>query len=125
MTKVDTLEDAFLLVENGHVVALGPKVMAPEADRSISLENKEVIPGLVDSHTHSVFAAPREEEFVMRIKGASYEEIAEAGGGILNSARKLRSASEDELFEAALLRLRDMIRCGSTTIEIKSGYGLA
>jgi imidazolonepropionase len=125
MAKVDTLEDAFLLVENGHVVALGPKAMAPEADRIISLENKEVIPGLVDSHTHSVFAAPREEEFVMRIKGASYEEIAEAGGGILNSARKLRSASEDELFEAALLRLRDMIRCGSTTIEIKSGYGLS
>ncbi len=125
MAKVDTLEDAFLLVENGHVIAIGPKAMAPEADRIISLENKEVIPGLVDSHTHSVFAAPREEEFVMRIKGASYEEIAEAGGGILNSARKLRSATEDELFEAALLRLRDMIRCGSTTIEIKSGYGLS
>ncbi len=125
MAKVDTLEDAFLLVENGHVIAIGPKAMAPEADRIISLENKEVIPGLVDSHTHSVFAAPREEEFVMRIKGASYEEIAEAGGGILNSARKLRNTTEDELFEAALLRLRDMIRCGSTTIEIKSGYGLS
>lgn len=125
MAKVDTLEEAFLLVENGHVVAHGPKSAAPEADRIISLENKEVIPGLVDSHTHSVFAAPREEEFVMRIKGASYEEIAEAGGGILNSARKLRSATEDELFEAARLRLLDMIRCGSTTIEIKSGYGLS
>ncbi len=125
MAKVDTLEDAFLLVENGHVIAIGPKAMAPEADRIISLENKEVIPGLVDSHTHSVFAAPREEEFVMRIKGVSYEEIAEAGGGILNSARKLRNTTEDELFEAALLRLRDMIRCGSTTIEIKSGYGLS
>lgn len=125
MAKVDTLEDAFLLVENGHVIAIGPNAMAPEADRIISLENKEVIPGLVDSHTHSVFAAPREEEFVMRIKGVSYEEIAEAGGGILNSARKLRNTTEDELFEAALLRLRDMIRCGSTTIEIKSGYGLS
>ena len=125
MGRIDAIENAYLLVENGCVVQIGSMENAPQADVYISLENKEVIPGLVDSHTHTVFAVPREEEFVMRIKGASYEAIAEAGGGILNSARKLRATSEDALFESAKLRVAEMIAQGTTTLEIKSGYGLS
>ena len=125
MGRIDAIENAYLLVENGCVVQIGSMGNAPKADIYISLENKEVIPGLVDSHTHTVFAVPREEEFVMRIKGASYEAIAEAGGGILNSARKLRATSEDALFESAKLRVAEMIAQGTTTLEIKSGYGLS
>lgn len=125
MNSIDSIENAYLLVENGRVVSFGSMRDLPQSDREISLENKEVIPGFVDSHTHTVFAAPREEEFVMRIKGMSYEEIAEAGGGILNSARKLRSASEDDLFEQAKTRVAHMIEQGTTTLEIKSGYGLS
>ena len=81
-------------------------------------------PGLVDSHTHIVFAAPRHEEFEMRIKGESYEAIAAAGGGILNSAKKLQLMDEDLLYEQAAQRLRVMILHGTTAVEIKSGYGL-
>ena len=83
-----------------------------------------VFPSWCDSHTHIVFAASREEEFVMRIKGMNYEEIAERGGGILNSARKLQAMSEDDLYEAALQRLYEVIGHGTGAIEIKSGYGL-
>ncbi len=125
MAQVSTLEDAFMLVEDGWIRSIGPMSNAPKAEREISIENKEVMPGFIDSHTHTVFAASREEEFVMRIKGATYEEIAEAGGGILNSARKMALATEDALFEAALIRVRDMILLGTTTLEIKSGYGLS
>jgi imidazolonepropionase len=83
-----------------------------------------VLPSFIDSHTHIVFAASREEEFVMRIKGKSYEEIAAAGGGILNSAAKLQKMSEDDLFEEAFFRLRKLMSWGTGAIEIKSGYGL-
>lgn len=125
MNSLDSIENAYMLVENGRVLRFGSMNDLPESDRIISLENKEVIPGFVDSHTHTVFAAPREEEFVMRIKGLSYEEIAEAGGGILNSARKLRAASEEDLYEQTKIRVADMITQGTTTLEIKSGYGLS
>jgi len=125
MNQLESLENAYLLVENGCVLDFGKMENAPESDAIISLGNREVLPGFVDSHTHTVFAVPREEEFVMRIKGASYEEIAEAGGGILNSARKLRAISEDELFNRAKERVQKMILNGTTTLEIKSGYGLS
>jgi imidazolonepropionase len=95
-----------------------------EGEEQVSLEDRWLIPGLVDSHTHLVFAAAREEEFRMRITGKSYEEIAAAGGGILNSALKLRQTSEEQLFEDACDRLRLMMAHGTTTVEIKSGYGL-
>jgi imidazolonepropionase len=85
---------------------------------------KYVLPSFVDSHTHLVFAKSREEEFVMRIKGKSYEEIAAAGGGILNSAAKLRAMSENELMEGAYSRLLEVMKYGTGAIEIKSGYGL-
>jgi imidazolonepropionase len=83
-----------------------------------------VFPSWCDSHTHIVFAASREEEFVMKIDGKSYEDIAAAGGGILNSARKLQVATADELYDSATQRLTDMIRQGTGAVEIKSGYGL-
>jgi imidazolonepropionase len=83
-----------------------------------------VMPGFVDSHTHLVFPQWREAEYVMKIKGMSYEEIARQGGGILNTARKMQQATKDELYEAAAKRLKKVIALGTTAIEIKSGYGL-
>src|SRR5690606_32422204 len=83
-----------------------------------------VLPAWVDSHTHLVFAASREQEFVDRIKGLSYEEIAKRGGGILNSARKLAEISEEELYDQSYERLQKLISQGTGAIEIKSGYGL-
>lgn len=131
MQAISMIENAWMLVENGIVVNLG-KHSDPSLAESLKLQNielvdmkeMEVLPGLVDSHTHIVFAAPRHEEFAMRIEGATYEEIAENGGGILNSARKLQGMSEDELFEQASKRVELMIKHGTTTMEIKSGYGL-
>lgn len=92
--------------------------------QTLNAEGRFVFPSWCDSHTHIVFAAPREEEFALKIAGKTYEEIAAAGGGILNSANKLQKATEDELFESASIRLKDMIKHGTGAIEIKSGYGL-
>ena len=151
MAQVEGFSNAWIWVEDGRIVALGgdegsygdeaicsrftgldasgrneilvssSKEMGAEL---IDLGGVEVLPGLVDSHTHIVFAAPRHEEFEMRIKGESYEAIAAAGGGILNSARKLQAMDEDLLYEQAAARLRVMILHGTTAVEIKSGYGL-
>ncbi len=125
MDEVKSILNASILVENGRVLAVTSEDISDQADQVINLNGAEVMPGFVDSHTHTVFAVPREEEFVMRLKGASYEEIAAAGGGILNSAQKLRRTSEDELFDAASVRVRNMIAQGTTALEIKSGYGLS
>lgn len=127
MSEMSSLKDAYILVKDGNIEAVGVQSDLPQEfdGEIVDLMNAEVMPGLVDSHTHTVFAASREEEFVMRIKGATYEEIAEAGGGILNSARKLRLASEEMLYEQAYARVIDMIKLGTTTLEIKSGYGLS
>jgi imidazolonepropionase len=95
------------------------------ADTVLDATGRMVFPSWCDSHTHIVFAASREEEFVSRIKGLSYEEIAQQGGGILNSARRLQAASEDQLFEGAWERLQEVIGYGTGAIEIKSGYGLS
>jgi imidazolonepropionase len=125
MAHVPSLENAWLLVQDGLVYSFGSMESdIPGADQTFDVKGKEVLPGLVDSHTHAVFAAPRTDEFVLRIKGAAYEEIAAAGGGILNSARKLRAMQEEELYEEAAVRIQRMMSYGSTTIEIKSGYGL-
>lgn len=151
MAQVEGFSNAWMWVEDGRIVALGgdegsygdgvicsrftgldasgrneilvssSKEMGAELT---DLGGVEVLPGLVDSHTHIVFAAPRHEEFEMRIKGESYEAIAAAGGGILNSARKLQAMDEDLLYEQAAARLRVMILHGTTAVEIKSGYGL-
>ncbi|KRT17656.1 imidazolonepropionase [Pedobacter ginsenosidimutans] len=122
------LENAWLLIEDGLIKDFGKMDSIPShisnLSSHISAEGRYIFPSWCDSHTHIVFAASREEEFAMKIQGKSYEEIAAAGGGILNSANKLQKASEDELFESASLRLKQMILQGTGAVEIKSGYGL-
>ena len=125
MAIVPTLHHAYLLIENDRIAAFGPMTECPErADETLDASGRLVLPSWCDSHTHIVFATTREEEFVDRIRGLSYEEIAERGGGILNSARKLQTATEDELFEGAWGRLLEVISMGTGAIEVKSGYGL-
>ena len=125
MAHIPQVNDAFLLIENGRIAAFGPMSECPErADEVLDATDRLVLPSWCDSHTHIVFAATREEEFVDRIRGLSYEEIAARGGGILNSARKLQAATEEELFDGAWGRLQEVIGMGTGAIEVKSGYGL-
>jgi len=128
MANLPVLENAWLLLEEGLIKDFGAMADIPSSfpdhANTIDASGKFVFPSWCDSHTHIVFAAPREEEFVMKIAGKTYEEIAAAGGGILNSANKLATANEDELFESASLRLKEMIFQGTGAVEIKSGYGL-
>lgn len=125
MDILNRIDDAYLLITDGIIKDFGVMNDLPETTADvIDANNGYVLPCFIDSHTHIVFAKSREEEFVMRIKGRSYEEISEAGGGILNSARKLQTMSEDELFESAKARLFEVISYGTGAIEIKSGYGL-
>lgn len=126
MAALPVLNDAYLLVKGGLIDSFGPMSACPEtAETVIDASGRMVFPSWCDSHTHIVFAASREEEFVSRIRGLSYEEIAQQGGGILNSARRLQAASEDDLFEGAWQRLQEVIGYGTGAIEIKSGYGLS
>jgi imidazolonepropionase len=125
MGELPVLENAFLAINNGLIADFGPmEDISSSAVEVLDATGRFVFPSFVDSHTHLVFAASREEEFVMKIKGATYEEIAARGGGILNSARKLQAASEDELFERSQKRANEIIRTGTGCVEIKSGYGL-
>ncbi len=126
MADLPVINDAFLLMKEGKISDFGVMSECPELDgvEKIDATGKFVFPSFVDSHTHIVFAASRESEFVDKIKGASYEEIARKGGGILNSAKKLQAASEEELFSQAQRRVNDVIGTGTGAIEIKSGYGL-
>lgn len=125
MRDVPSLDNAWLLLENGVVKGFGSMESAPgHADEVVDAKGRFVLPAFVDSHTHLVFATGREEEFAMRIAGKTYEEIAAASGGILNSARKLREMPEEALFDAALARLEKLRNQGTGAIEIKSGYGL-
>lgn len=126
--QLPVLENAWLLLQDGLIKDFGLMSDIPaqlsNLPSQISAEGKYVFPSWCDSHSHIVFAAPREEEFVMKIAGKIYEEIAADGGGILNSANKLAQATEDELFESASQRLHDMVLQGTGALEIKSGYGL-
>jgi len=125
--QLPILENAWLLLENGLIKDFGLMENPPSLNtklETLDAEGRFVFPSWCDSHTHIVFAAPREEEFALKIAGKTYEEIAAAGGGILNSASKLQKATEDELFESASIRLNDMIKQGTGALEIKSGYGL-
>lgn len=130
MSQLESIKDAFLAIEDGKIVAFGkmsdwPGITDWRDLEVIDASGKMVFPSWCDPHTHLVFAASREGEFVDRINGLTYEEIAAKGGGILNSAKKLANASEDELFESALVRLNEVISMGTGAIEIKSGYGLS
>lgn len=128
MNQLSTIQNAFVIIENGLFESFGKMndLTSTENDNStvIDAKNKIVFPSWCDSHTHLVFAAPRDEEFVDRIKGLTYEEIALKGGGILNSAEKLQKTSEDDLYESAMVRIREIIKLGTGAVEIKSGYGL-
>lgn len=129
MGIVNTIDDAWLLVEDGRFAAFGAVADGmPHLDDTVEVIDAEggmVLPSWCDSHTHIVFAGSREQEFVDKINGLSYEEIARRGGGILNSADLLHRTSEDELFRQAMQRLDEVIRKGTGCIEIKSGYGLS
>lgn len=125
MAILNTVSNAFLLIENGEFADFGSMENCPDrADEIIDATGKMVFPTWCDSHTHLVFAGSREGEFEDRINGLSYQEIAQRGGGILNSASRLQNTSEEELFEAASRRLEEVQSYGTGVIEIKSGYGL-
>ena len=126
MKELPTIKNAFLLVENGIISNFGKMANCPtnSVDEIIDVTGKMILPSWCDSHTHIVYAGNREGEFVDRINGLSYEEIANKGGGILNSAKKLQNTSEIELYEQSRKRLEEVIQLGTGAIEIKSGYGL-
>lgn len=129
MKNLPCLENAWLACDDGLIADFGsmedfPGITDWKALEVIDCSGKIVMPGFVDSHTHIVYAGNREQEFVDRINGLSYEDIATRGGGILNSARKLRETSEDDLFEQAKQRFKEIISQGTVAVEIKSGYGL-
>lgn len=125
MAELPTIKNAFLLVENDIILDFGSMEKCPtEADKVIDVNGKIILPTWCDSHTHIVYAGNREQEFVDRINGLSYEEIANRGGGILNSAKKLNETSEDELYHQSKKRLEEVMLQGTGAVEIKSGYGL-
>ena len=128
MQSLCILNDAWLLVENGRFAAWGTRSEMPAegiaADEHVDAEGGAVLPSWCDSHTHIVFAGSREAEFVDKIRGLSYAEIAKRGGGILNSADLLHTLSEDELYRQAMVRMEEVMRKGTGCVEIKSGYGL-
>lgn len=123
------IDDAYLIIEDGIITNYGSMAgfvpPASDFEHTIDASGQLVLPCWCDSHTHLVFAASREEEFVDKINGISYAEIAAKGGGILNSARKIEAATERELLQAARARLLEVIQLGTGAIEIKSGYGLS
>src|SRR5262245_7656007 len=127
MAVMPFIENAWLLIENGLIHSFGAMtdLVESQVNEVINASGKMVLPAWCDSRTHLVFAAPRDGEFVDRIKGLSYEEIARRGGGILNSARKLNEMDEEELYDQSLKRLEKVMSQGTGAIEIKSGYGLS
>ena len=126
MSILPTIKNAFMMIEDEIIINFGPmeKLGNTKADSIIDVTGRLILPTWSDSHTHLVFADTREEEFVDRINGLSYEQIAKRGGGILNSATKLQNKPEEELYNDAAKRLEELIKSGTGSIEIKSGYGL-
>lgn len=128
LAELPCITNAYLLMEDGIIVSYGTMAELREQkklpENTMDASGQYILPAWCDSHTHLVFAASREEEFVDKIKGISYAEIAAKGGGILNSARILQATSEDELFIQAWKRLEELSRLGTGAVEIKSGYGL-
>ena len=124
--SLEVQHDKELLVIDGKIDSVGRRgELSVEAEETIDAKSSLLTPGLIDPHTHLVFYGTREDEFEMRIQGKSYMEIAEAGGGIRKSVRMLREASEDDLVEHSLPFLESMLSHGTTTVEVKSGYGLS
>ena len=126
MKTLPTLKNAFVLIEDDTIIDFGKMedCKGIHADETIDASGQLVLPTWCDSHTHIVYAGNREQEFVDRINGLSYEEIANRGGGILNSAEKLQQISEDELYNQSIKRIDNVMKLGTGAIEIKSGYGL-
>jgi imidazolonepropionase len=126
-TAPTAIANAAVLIEADRIAWFGPADQAPtdRVDLALDARGGTVVPGLVDCHTHVVFAGSREGEFVRRVRGDSYIEILEAGGGIKSSVRALRAASVDDLVEQSRPRLQRMLAAGTTTVEVKSGYGLS
>lgn len=130
LAELPSIKDAFLLVEDGIIAAYGAmhelELLVPQLPPVVTdVSGQFVLPAWCDSHTHLVFAKSREEEFVDKLKGRTYAEIAAKGGGILNSARVLAETSEEELYRLAMIRLKETAAMGTGAIEIKSGYGLS
>lgn len=126
MKDLPLLENAWLLLEHNTIYDFGKMENLGDttADKIINCSGKIVLPAWCDSHTHIVYAGNREQEFVDRINGLSYQEIAEKGGGIINSAKKLQNTSEEDLYQQSAARLEEVMQLGTGAIEIKSGYGL-
>lgn len=129
MSKLLAIEDAFLLISDGIIEDFGKMENLPQFDDEpsmveVDVAGRMILPSFCDSHTHLVYAGSREIEYVDKIKGLSYEEIAKRGGGILNSAQRMKEASEEELYESALERIQEISGFGTGAVEIKSGYGL-
>jgi imidazolonepropionase len=126
MAILPTIKNAFLLIKDDFIVDYGSMDDLPKtvADKTMDVSGKIILPCWCDSHTHIVYAGNREQEFVDRINGLSYEEIANRGGGILNSAKKLNETTEEEIYNQSKERLEEIMRMGTAAVEIKSGYGL-
>jgi imidazolonepropionase len=127
MADLPMIENAFLMIEDGKISDFGSMDAIP-ADASkqfVDASGCYIFPSFVDSHTHLIFPSSREEEFVMKIRGEGYADIAAKGGGILNSAKKLAATSEDVLYEKAMVRIKEIMHTGTGAVEIKSGYGLS
>jgi imidazolonepropionase len=126
MAVLPTIKNAFLVITDDLIADFGSMTDLPEMDADIIIDatGKIVLPTWCDSHTHIVYAGNREQEFVDRINGMTYEEIANRGGGILNSAKKLNETSEEEIYNESKVRLEEIMRLGTGAVEIKSGYGL-
>ena len=126
MSQLPSINNAWLLIEDEKIIDYGEMKSLPEIEgfKPLDCTGKIVMPAWCDSHTHIVYAGNREQEFVDRIKGLSYQQIAEKGGGIVNSAKKLQQTSEKELYKQSAKRLEEVMKLGTAAIEIKSGYGL-
>lgn len=126
MAHIDTIKDAYLIVEDDKFADFGPmsELKEQQFDKVVDATGRMVLPSFCDSHTHLVYAGSREIEYIDKIRGLSYDEIAKRGGGILNSAKRVQEASEDQLYEDAMLRLQNIINYGTGAVEIKSGYGM-
>ena len=127
MDRAETINDGWILADGGRIAAFGTRAELPadlRADERVDARGGMLFPSFCDSHTHLVYAGSREQEFLDKIRGLSYEQIARRGGGILNSADRLHATSEEELYRQALARVEEIALKGTGAVEIKSGYGL-